>query len=162
MLALGCAPHLGRISRNRARPGDGTEEAAVAARSPSEVKVRRVGTGCARIHFFDLVLDFFFPLPGRRSARHQFPCMRRRPSQPSLHSRLARYLLVVHRTRFSPLLPLALFLSFSLSSSLHRACRTCVMCMNTHASASLISARTHAHTHAHVCGTDGTLADSSP
>lgn len=26
---------------------------------PSEVKVRRVGTGCARIHFFGLALDFF-------------------------------------------------------------------------------------------------------
>jgi len=28
-------------------------------RSPSEVKVGRVGTGCARIHFFGLAPDFF-------------------------------------------------------------------------------------------------------
>jgi hypothetical protein len=32
-------------------------------RSPSEVKVGRVGTGCARIHFFGLAPDFF-SLPG--------------------------------------------------------------------------------------------------
>lgn len=44
---------------DRARPGDGT----AAARSPSEVKVRRVGTGCARIHFFGLALDFFLLFP---------------------------------------------------------------------------------------------------
>lgn len=35
------------------------KRAPAAARSLSEVKVRRVGTGCARIHFFGLALDFF-------------------------------------------------------------------------------------------------------
>lgn len=89
---------------------------------------------------------FFF---SSRPARHQFPCMRRRPS---LHSRLARdtfswcmhmALARVHRTRFSSLLPLSLFLSFSLSSSLHRAYRTRVW-THMRARVSYISAHTPA------------------
>lgn len=67
--------------------------AAAAARSPSEVKVRRVGTGCARIHFFGLALDFFLLFPAGEARGISFPCMRRRPS---LHGRLARYLLAAH------------------------------------------------------------------
>lgn len=55
------------VSRGIARLDDGdgatAERALAAARSPSEVKVRRVGTGCARIHFFGLALDFFSFFP---------------------------------------------------------------------------------------------------
>lgn len=165
-LALGCAPRLGRISRNRAGPGDGTA-AAAAARSPSEVKVRRVGTGCARIHFFGLALDFFPLFPAGEARGISFPCMRRRPS---LHGRLARYLLAAHAhgtrscashvsRRFS--LPHVLSLFFALVP----VCTVLAgrVYTQTHTRAervSPISARTRVH--AHVCGTDGTLAGSSP
>lgn len=77
--------------------------AAAAARSPSEVKVRRVGTGCARIHFFGLALDFFPLFPDGEAHRISFPCMRRRPS---LHGRHA-----LHRISLSISPPLSLFLS---------------------------------------------------
>lgn len=77
--------------------------AAAAAWSPSEVKVRRVGTGCARIHFFGLALDFFPLFPDGEAHRISFPCMRRRPS---LHGRHA-----LHRISLSISPPLSLFLS---------------------------------------------------
>lgn len=164
-LALGCAPRLGRISRNRAGPGDGAA-AAAAARSPSEVKVRRVGTGCARIHFFGLALDFFLLFPAGEARGISFPCMRRRPS---LHGRLARYLPAAHAhgtrscashvsRRFS--LPHVLSLFFALVPV--APCSSAV-CIHEHTRAERVSpifARTRVY--AHVCGTDGTLAGSSP
>lgn len=107
---------------DRARPGDGT----AAARSPSEVKVRRVGTGCARIHFFGLALDFFSSSrPARRAA--SVPMYANRPS---LHGWLARYPRAAHAhgtrscashvsRRFS--LPhFSFFLLLALVLSLHR------------------------------------------
>jgi len=108
-----------------------------------EVKVRRVGTGCARIHFFGLALDFFSP---PRPASISFPCMRRRPS---LHGRLgARYPLArqhmhspVCIARFSPPRPRC----------------TARLCKRA---ASSISALAHICTHA--CSTSGTLVGSNP
>lgn len=145
------------LAESRARPGDGT----AAARSPSEVKVRRVGTGCARIHFFGLALDFFFPLfPAgeARAARHQFPCMRRRPS---LHgrTRARRMHMLVCAPHVSHRLSLSLSLVLPspfrspvrpLHPALRRPCGT-----NTHVRHP--SPRTRTRAGAHVCGADGTL-----
>lgn len=136
-----CPASLGRISRNRAGPGDGAA-AAAAARSPSEVKVRRVGTGCARIHFFGLALDFFLLFPAGEARGISFPCMRRRPS---LHGRLARYLPAAHAhgtrscashvsRRFS--LPHVLSLFFALVPVAPCSSAVCI--------------HEHTHTHTHV------------
>lgn len=74
-LTLSCTASRTYLAESReARRRSGlAAAAAAAARSPSEVKVRRVGTGCARIHFFGLALDFFPSSRTARRAAHQFP-----------------------------------------------------------------------------------------
>lgn len=47
------------ISRGIATADRRGKHGLAGARSPSEVKVRCVGTGCARIHFFGLTVHFF-------------------------------------------------------------------------------------------------------
>ena len=85
-----------------------------AARSLSEVKVRCVGTGCARIHFFGLTVCTFFSKP----SRHQFPCStdlasighRARdifPPHKHTHTNTACWIDVLATLSFSPSLSLS-------------------------------------------------------
>lgn len=72
-LTLSCTASRTYLAESREARRRSGLAAAAAARSPSEVKVRRVGTGCARIHFFGLALDFFPSSRTARRAAHQFP-----------------------------------------------------------------------------------------
>lgn len=149
------------LAESRARSST-TTGALAAASLPdprAKWKLRRVGTGCARIHFFGLARDFFPPLGQRaRRTRHQFPCT---PAADLAYmvgaktfSRGActctRSLRVcAHQTARFLSLTLSPLSAFSLSCATARPIATCVVHIRVREARPLLfpCMYTHAHTH---------------